>query len=310
MQALLGRTTVFEPDFSLIQLRYFAETARAGSMTDAAKILHVSQPALSAAINQLERDLEVQLFDRIPRRGVRLTSAGHQFYVDAVSLLSLAEGARERVNSHANVLRGVLRVGMYEPISAVRAPNLLRAFASRYPEIVLELVEADHAGLRRLLNEQTIDVAIAYDLDQLDEFRTEGLEVIPPHMIVPPEHPLAASTEPVSITKFANDPLILLDLANTADYYLRLYRRAGIEPEVRFRSRGIEAVRGLVASGFGVAPLNQRIGHRYTYAGPKVVAVELAGDLPAVQLTVVSRRDDESLRVDAFFEVCRTLFAV
>ena len=301
---------MFEPDFSLIQLRYFAETARAGSMTDAAKLLHVSQPALSSAINQLERDLGVQLFERIPRRGVRLTAAGHQFFVDAASLLALAEGMRERVGARDGVLQGVLRIGMYEPISAVRAPTLLRALANRYPEIQLELVEADHAGLRRMLAEQVIDVAIAYQLDPLDDFRAELLEVIPPHMIVPTEHPLAAARGPVSIARFAQDPLILLDLPNTADYYLRLYRGAGIEPEIRFRCRGIEAVRGLVATGFGVAPLNQRIAFRETYAGPKVVAVPLSGGLQGVRLMAVSRRDDESLRVQAFFEVCHRLFAM
>lgn len=300
---------MFESRFTLTQLRYFTEAARAGSMTEAAQRLHISQPALSSAIKQLERDLGVQLFERVPRRGVRLTSAGRQFHVDAAALLSHAEGVTERASSFSGSLTGTLRVGMYLPLAPFRAPLLLQAFARRHSGITVELLEADHDGLQQLLDSHQIDIAIAYDLAPFEHHRTEALEVIPPHMIVAPEHPLASSTEPVSLRKFANDPLVLLNLPHTAHYYLSLYRSLGIEPEVRFRIGGYETARGLVGHGFGVALLNHRMGHDLTYGGAKVRALELEEDLPGLTVLLVRRRDEESQRVKAFADVCRLRFA-
>jgi DNA-binding transcriptional LysR family regulator len=142
-----------------------------------------------------------------------------------------------------------------------------------------------------------------------EQHHTEALEVIPPHMIVAPEHPLAGADAPVSLTRFAADPLVLLDLPHTAHYYLNLYRSLGLTPEVRYRIQGFETVRGLVGRGFGVALLNQRIGHDLTYGGAEVRSVELEEDLPGLTLLLVRRRDEESQRVRAFTEVCHRIFS-
>lgn len=300
---------MIDPGFTLTQLRYFAETARVGSMTEAARRLHISQPALSSAINQLEHDLGVQLFERVPRRGVRLTSAGRQFHTDAAGLLAHAAGLAERAGSFANSLTGTLRVGMYLPLAPFRAPTILQAFTRRHSSIAVELFEANHDRLVEMLEDHEIDVAIGYDMAPLEHLTSEALEVIPPHMIVAPEHPLGASAEPVSLTRFAGDPLVLLDLPHTASYYLSLYRMVGIDPEVRYRVQGYETVRGLVGRGFGVALLNQRMGHDVTYGGAKVRAVDLAEDLPGLTLQLLRRPDDESQRVRVFADVCRSLFS-
>lgn len=299
-----------ESRFTITQLRYFTEVARAGSMTEAARRLQLSQPALSSAINQLERDLGVQLFDRVPRRGVRLTSAGREFHRDAVALLSHAEGVAERVSNFAGSLSGTLRVGAYQPLAPFRTPTLIQAFARRHPGIAIVLLEADHDQLMTMLDDHVIDVAITYDIAPIERHLAEPLELVPPHMIVAPEHPLASSAGPVSLARFAGDPLILFDLPHTAHYYLGLFRSLGIEPDVRYRISGFETVRGLVGRGFGVAVLNQRIGHDLTYGGGRVRRLELHEDLPGLTLMLVRRRDDESQRLRAFVRVCRSHFAV
>lgn len=294
--------------FTLTQLRYFTEAARSGSMTEAAKRLHVSQPALSAAITLLERDLGVTLFERVPRKGIRLTAAGRQFHLDAVALLSHAESMSERIGSFEGALVGTLRVGMYSPMAPFRAPTIVHAFARRHPQIALELVEADHDELVRMLEDQEIDVAVAYDMAPFEQLEIETLETLLPHAIVPPEHPLAGAPGPVELRRFAADPLILLDLPHTASYYLGLFRSVGVEADVRFRVRGYETVRGLVGRGFGVSLLNQRIANDRSYGGTRVVAVELADRLPGLRLSLVRRIGDASQRVEAFAEVCRRLY--
>lgn len=294
--------------FSLSQLAHFTETARAGSMTLAAKRLHVSQPALSSSIKQLEKDLGVDLFERIPRRGVRLTRIGRHFYEDAVVLLAQARSMEDSVARRAGSLGGSLRIGMYQPMAPFRAPLLLQAFTQQHPEVAVDLIEADQEELSGLLADRDVDVVVSYAMVPFRGVHTELLEEIRPHAIVSPTHHLAARREPVPLAELAADPLILLDLPHTGPYYLGLFRTAGLSPRVRFRVRGHETVRGLVARGFGVAVLNQRIGLGRTYSGEAVHTVELAGDLEPLPVHLVCHPEDrDNPTVEAFMALCRQL---
>lgn len=295
--------------FSLSQLAHFTETARAGSMTLAAKRLHVSQPALSSSIKQLEKDLGVDLFERIPRRGVRLTRTGRHFYEDAVVLLAQARSMEDSVARRSGSFGGTLRIGMYQPMAPFRAPLLLQAFTQQHPEVAVDLLEADQEELAGLLADRNVDVVVSYAMVPFHGVHTELLEEIRPHAIVSPTHHLAARREPVALAELAADPLILLDLPHTAPYYLGLFRASGLSPHVRFRVRGHETVRGLVARGFGVAVLNQRIGLGRTYSGETVHTVELAGDLEPLPVHLVCHPDDrDDPPVAAFMALCRQLF--
>lgn len=295
--------------FSLVQLTHFTETARAGSMTDAAKRLHVSQPALSSSISQLERDLGVTLFERIPRRGVRLTRDGRQFFEDAVMLLAQAAAMEESFTRSHRSLGGRLRIGIYTPIAPFRAPQLLQAFTQRHPGVAVDLIEADQDELERSVTDGDVDVALSYALVPFAGLHTEVLEEVPPHALVPTSHPLSSRAEPVSLQELANDPLILLDLRHTGGYYLGLFRDAGLSPTVRFRVSGYETVRGLVARGFGVSVLNQRVPVRRTFSGELVRVLELADDVPAMALHVVCRPAERSHPlIQAFHEICEELY--
>jgi DNA-binding transcriptional LysR family regulator len=296
--------------FSLIQLSHFTETARAGSMTLAAQRLHLSQPALSSSINQLEKELGIDLLERIPRRGVRLTRAGRLFFEDAVLLLARAHAMKESVTEHASGLGGHLRLGMYQPIAPFRAPLILQAFTQQHPEVTVELVEADQEELARMLADRDVDVVVSYAMVPFHGMHSELLEMVRPHAIVPATHHLAESTAPVSLSELAADPLILLDLPYTGAYYLSLFRSADIEPTVRFRVNGYETVRGLVARGFGISILNQRIHLDRTYSGERVHTVEISGDLESLPVHLVVHPEDlSSPAIAAFIELYRRLIS-
>lgn len=292
--------------FSLTQLTYFTEAARQGSMTLAARRLHVSQPTLSGAVNQLERDLGVTLFERIPRRGVRLTRRGRQFFDDAVRLLGRAEAMQASMMRSSPNLEGTLRVGMYKPMAAFRAPQMLGEFRRRYPEVPVELTESDQADLVQLLKSGEVDVAVSYSMVPFRDVHTELLEEIPPHLIVPLSHRLARAEGPVSLREVAEDPLVLLDMPHTSGYYLGLYERLGLEPDVLFRLSGYETVRGMVAHGYGVSVLNQKIRLSQTYDGESVRVLPLCDDLPALQVHLVCEVEAVGTPMyEAFAGVCR-----
>ena len=294
--------------FSLVQLAHFTEAARAGSMTVAARRLHVSQPALSSSIKQLERELGTDLLERMPRRGVRLTRSGRRFFEDAVLLLAQARAMEESIARTAGPLGGRLRIGMYQPMAPFRAPQLLQAFTQQHPEVAVELIEADQEELTRLVHDRQVDVAVSYSMVPFTGLHTELLEEIRPHAIVPATHHLAARSGPVPLSELVRDPLILLDLPHTGAYYLGLFRSAGLTPSVRFRLNGYETIRGLVARGFGFALLNQRVPNDRTYGGEALRTIELAGDLAPLPVHIVCHPEEVGNRTaEAFMDLCRRL---
>ena len=125
----------------LTHLRYFQEIARQGSMTAAARALHVSQPTLTVAIKKLESQLETTLFHR-DRRGMRLTSTGRELLVHARGVFSLLEQAEERVRGLEEEDVGQFVIGCPEVLGAYFLPGFMAEFLCQYPRIDLSLWNA------------------------------------------------------------------------------------------------------------------------------------------------------------------------
>lgn len=271
--------------FSLIQLQYFVEVANAGSFTVAARQIRVVQPTLSSSIKQLEESLGYDVFERVPRRGVRLTRRGRRFYDEANKLLRQADTLEKFVRNRSETLTGALRLGIYQPMSVFRTPQLLRAFHEAHPDVLVDVREGSQERLVQLLNENRVDVVVSYALTEFAQWDVETLTTIPPHAIVGTRHALAGQ-QTVTLKRLAEEPLVLLDLPYTGDYYLGLFDAQDLTPNVAYRIEGYETVRSMVAEGFGVSVLSHRPQHSHTYVGEgvRVLEIEGANQPVAVQL--------------------------
>ena len=109
----------------LRHLRYFVSVAELGSVSRAAEKLFIAQPALSAQIRQLEEELGVRLFVRLPR-GVRLTQAGESFLGDAKAILARAQQATVRARERQSGQRATLRLGLVPSTTHSVLPGLLQ----------------------------------------------------------------------------------------------------------------------------------------------------------------------------------------
>lgn len=139
----------------LISLGIFKAVADSGSVSRAAASLHYVQSNISARIQRLEEELEVQLFVR-SRRGMTLTAGGETLLVYANRLLQLADEARRSVSATREAA-GPLRLGSMETTLAVRLPGVLRDFHQRYPDIELRL--------RTGTVDQLVEAVLDYRLD-------------------------------------------------------------------------------------------------------------------------------------------------
>jgi len=131
----------------LRDLRYFAAIAESGSMTAAAKTLHVSQPTLTVAMQNLEEELKSQLFLR-ERSGVRLTVTGEELLRHANDVFATLERAAQRIQGLEREDEGTFVIGCHESLGAYFLPVFMARFLRAYPKIELLLANESSAEVR------------------------------------------------------------------------------------------------------------------------------------------------------------------
>ena len=259
-------------NLSLRQLRYVVAAADAGHVTAAAKRLNVSQPSISSAIAELEAEIGVPLFIRHHARGVTLTPVGERVVNEARLLLKHAQDFTQNAIDLGNALKGEITVGCFLTLAIRFMPGLLAGFAQKYPGITVTLQEGDQEETIASMLSGRIEIALAYSLAVPDDIHAEPLIDLPPYAIVAAHHPFAGRTS-VSLRELADEPFILLDLPHSREYFFGLFRSAGIEPRIVFKSRSQELIRGLVAHGHGFAIQNAIPATTVAYDGNSIAVL-------------------------------------
>ncbi|WP_055483357.1 LysR substrate-binding domain-containing protein [Sphaerimonospora mesophila] len=293
-------------NFTLVQLRYFVTAAELGSMTAASRELMVAQSAISAAIAQVERELGVQLLIRHHARGLSLTRSGERFLVEAREFLSHAAALAQSARGLAGSLTGELSVGCLTALAPFYLSRLLREFAGRFPGVRVTVIEGEISAMEAALLDGRCEAALVYATDLALDLDLRLLTQARPHALLPPGHRLAEA-EAVSLADLAGEPMILLDLPRSRDYFRTLYAS---EPRVRFRTSSFETARSLVAGGHGYSILTQQAATDQTYDGGRVVSVPISDEVPPLDVVLASVRGVRpTARAAAFAETCAAFFA-
>jgi LysR family transcriptional regulator, hydrogen peroxide-inducible genes activator len=249
------------------QLRYVCAIAETGSFSRAAERCQVAQPSLSQQVLKLEEDLGAKLFDRLGR-SVRLTEAGRAFLPHARSILSQMETARSSVADKCADVRGSVAVGVIPTIAPYLMPRYTTAFAKKYPEAKLRIVEETTPVLVESLRDLSIDLAIlALPLRHKDlelfPIRTEPL-----FAVLPKNHPRAA-TESLALKDLRGESFVMLrDGHCFRDLSLAACTHARVTPRIAFESGQFSSIFGMVAAGVGISlvpemAIDRNVGCRY-----------------------------------------------
>jgi len=153
----------------LRQLRYFVAIVDHGSLSRAATVLHVAQPALTQQLRQLEEELGAQLLHR-SAQGVLSTDAGKVFYEHAQAILKQVADAKSAVTQSAERPSGSVTLGLPHSISGALALPLLSAARAQFPEITLQLTEELTGNLAEQLKSGRVNLAVLFDDGQLSPF--------------------------------------------------------------------------------------------------------------------------------------------
>lgn len=296
------------PDVSLTQLAYFERCAELSSMTEAAASLHVAQSAISTSIANLEHKLGTALFVRRRAKGLVLTAAGETFLARARRILAEVDEAVASIDP--DNVTGKLRVGVFPTLAPFYVPEIAQRLTHAHPGIDVEFVEVSAGELESALADHAIEVALSYDLGLSPSVRRERLRQIPLYVAVGPEHRLA-DRHRVAIADLVEEPMVLLDLPHSRDYFTDTFARVGFTPMIKHRFTSFEAVRAMVARGHGFTLLNQRPVHDLTYDGGQLIVIELEEDAGSLDIVLASVAPFARLsrRARAFVEQCRAVVA-
>ncbi len=293
--------------FTLRQLAYFVAVAEAGNIAAAAAKINISSPSISTAISQLEAEFGVQLFVRQHAKGLTLTSGGRGFLAEARNVLAAVEGLRAAAIEISTSLRGPLRVGCLSTFMQFVLPELRSRFEAAYPEINFAQTEADQSQLFDALRTAEIDIALTYDLEIPLHLSFEPLATLPAYVMLSAQHNLANRAQ-ISPLELALEPMVLLDLPYSRDYFLSLFRAVGIQPNIAERTKDMGILRSMVANNFGFSLANIRPLGETAPDGKKLRYVPLAGDIRPMRMGLVTVRNIRKSRVvTAFEDHCREL---
>lgn len=256
------------------ELTTFLQVAKLQSFSKAAEKLGYSQAAVTIQIKQLEKELEIRLFDRMGKK-IFLTDEGHIFYEYASKILHDVTEAKERL-SQKTVLNGRLRIGTIESICASVFPGLLTTFHELYPEVTTNIVIESPGALLDMLNQNVVDIVYLLDKRMYDpgliKVMEEADEVI---FVAASDYPLP-ETKPMALDRLLQEPFILTEHNASYRFILEQYLAAQQKEVFPFLSIGnTEFIIRMIEKGLGVSFLPHFVVQPHITSGAlKVIEVD------------------------------------
>jgi len=271
----------------LVHLRYFLAIADAGSITGAARALHVSQPTITVAIQRLEEKLKTKLFLRT-RQGVTLTRTGEEFVHHSRAVFETLERAEQRIAGLEQDEVGSFVIGCHESLGAYFLPGFLKTFLAEAPSIDVTLWNGTSAAVEEAVIERRIDFGLVVNARPhpslvIVELFDDSVDLFVEASIAPrrEEHTREAQRER-AMEMVRRGPLVFASRISQCQTLIDRLGAAHLLP-LRLLSCGdLELVKSLALAGVGVALLPRRVA---AY-GQEGKLARLHPDLPSFPDTI------------------------
>lgn len=236
---------------TLRQLQVFASVARHSSFARAAEELHLTAPAVSMQIKQLEAVIRLPLFDR-SGNSVSLTLTGEYFLVHVQRMLGALREAENVVGKLRKVQTGVLQLGMLTTAKYF-VPHLLAAFMKVHPGVQPRLVEGNRQSLVDALHRNELDLAIMGRPPKELDTRAEPFAPHPLGIVASARHPLA-HTPQIEVDELTREPFIIREPGSGSRLAMEaLFREWRITPPVLMQMTSNESIKQAVMADLGIA---------------------------------------------------------
>jgi len=197
----------------------------------------------------------------------------------------------------------------FSPLAPFVIPEFCHCFAAEHRSASLSVTEANQAEILEALRQGQADIAVTYDLDLPVELDFEPMLSLPPYAVLAKQHPLARRKK-LKLKQLASQPLVLLDLPLSREYFMSLFMQQDLKPEVLTRTSQSEVMRGLVGQGYGYGLANVRPRNHTSLDGNELAYIPLEGDPPVLTMGLLSmHRTHRSKVVEAFVSHARSLLS-
>jgi DNA-binding transcriptional LysR family regulator len=197
-------------DFTLTQVRAFLTVARFHSFTQAAELLHISQPALTLQIQQLEESLGLRLFDRDTRHVV-LSSSGRNMLPTFQHLFSEVESVVASARGIASKEQGIVRLGCAPSIATTYLPEAIARFRKRHAHISFEVRDEVSRRVVSMVQADEVEIGITNGDPDVPGLDSTELYTDQVHAVFPRSHPLASLKE-LKLSEVAKYPLVFRNI--------------------------------------------------------------------------------------------------
>jgi DNA-binding transcriptional LysR family regulator len=278
----------------LRHLRYFVAVAEAENVTRAAAKLHVSQPALSRQIHDLEDEIGFSLLTR-SAKSVRLTAAGKVFLTESQAVLQRAEEAVKKARAAVGGRQGEIHVGYAPSLTVQILPPMLRAFQGEFPHVRVVLHDLSSEEMIGQLGARKLQVALTVRPPAKMLRGLAFIELARYAMVVAvaPGHPLA-KLKAITLPQVAPEPLIGLSRQDYPEYHVetkKLFAAVGLKPNFAEEHEGGTSIIAAVEAGRGIALVPSSLA---CIVGTRVKLLPLKPALPPIPVGAVWLKENGS----------------
>ena len=284
--------------------KVFCQVAKSKSFSKASKELYMTQPAVSQAVMQLERELDIRLFNRTPK-GVSLTDEGSLLFEYVNSAINLINAGEEKILEFKDLTVGELKIGVGDTISKYFLLPYLEIFHNKYPNLKFKIINGTTLELCALIKSGEIDIAIC-NLPIKDQ----SLEVIPCEEVrdifVCGEKYKDLAKEKISLEEMVKYPLIFLEPnSNSRKYVEKFMLSKGIKISPEFELGSFDLLLEFAKINLGIACVVKEFSKDYLEKG-LLYEVSVLEEIPSRSIGVCYLKSVPlSLASTKFVEILR-----
>lgn len=288
---------------SLRQIRYFIAAADAGQVSKAAKNLNVSQSVVTTAIKQLEEMVGATLFDR-HQSGISLNYEGNRFLDHARHIIQSVDEAIRIPKRAKEDVSGDINLAVTYTVAGYFIPKILARFTRLFPNITVNMTEADRTNIEEGLVTGGFDVSVMLTSNIINHEDISHAPLLRSRrrLWVNTNHEFLKK-QTVTLQEISEEPYIMLTVDEASNTAQRYWNKTPYNPNTIFRTSSVEAVRSMVANGMGISILSDMVYRPWSLEGRQVGVIDVSDNVPTMDVGLAwADRQDQSDAVKSFIE--------
>lgn len=275
---------------TLRHLRVFLAVYQTQNVTRAAERLHMTQPTVTRAVQELERYYGVRLFERINRR-LYITQSGRQLYARAVHIVGSFDRMEKELKNWDEF--GLLRIGATPTLASVLLPKTLMTFEKKHPKLHVRCSVENGTHLQEALADDRLDFALIEGEVAAEHLHAEPFSEDRLILLLPPDDP-RRNAPALTLRELAGSPLLLREKGSMGRSFLdRVFAAHNLPLEPLMESISTHAIIQAVHAGLGISFLPQRLIRHSVESG--FVATRAVDDEPFVRRNFAAWHEDKFL---------------